>query len=147
MTKLGWVKHIFPHFFKCKFSFNQYSLLFPALVRDHRQISFLILTLSWRRPIPYRNQSTDLRSKSMDWFLYDIGLRHERVNQVIFWWFQEGPNLLILLNSLNISRKIWRQFFRSLNKSFTQASKFVFFSISFPFHWKFAVMEIHILRT
>ena len=37
------------------------------------------LTLSWRRPISYRNQSIDLRSKSMDWFLYDIGLRHERV--------------------------------------------------------------------
>ena len=37
------------------------------------------LTLSWRRPISYRNQSTELRSKSMDWFLYDNGLRHERV--------------------------------------------------------------------
>ena len=29
------------------------------------------LTLSWRGPLPYRNQ---------DWFLYDSGLRHERVN-------------------------------------------------------------------
>ena len=37
------------------------------------------LTLSWRGPISYRNQSIDLRRKSMDWFLYDIGLRHERV--------------------------------------------------------------------
>ena len=41
------------------------------------------LTLSRRRPISYRNQSIDLRSKSMDWFLYDIGLRRERVNQVL----------------------------------------------------------------
>ena len=40
----------------------------------------LRLTLSWRRPLSYRNQSTDLRSKSMDWFLYDNGLRHERIN-------------------------------------------------------------------
>ena len=39
------------------------------------------LTLSRRRPLSYRNQSTDLQSKSMDWFLYDRGLRHERVNQ------------------------------------------------------------------
>ena len=39
-----------------------------------------ILTLSWRRPLSYRNQSIDLQSKSMDWFLYDNGLRHERVN-------------------------------------------------------------------
>ena len=35
------------------------------------------LTLSWRRPLSYRNQS--LR-KSMDWFLYDQGLHHEKVN-------------------------------------------------------------------
>ena len=34
----------------------------------------ILLTLSWRRPLSYRNQS-----KSMDWFLYDNGLRHERV--------------------------------------------------------------------
>ena len=33
------------------------------------------LTLSWRRQLSYRNQS-DLRSKSMDWFLDDNGLRH-----------------------------------------------------------------------
>ena len=40
------------------------------------------LTLSWRRPLSYRNQSIDLPSKSMEWFLYDNDLRHERVN---FW--------------------------------------------------------------
>ena len=28
----------------------------------------------------YRNQSTDLQSKSMVWFLHDRDLRHERVN-------------------------------------------------------------------
>ena len=32
------------------------------------------------RSISYRNQSIDLQSKSMDWFLYDIGLGRERVN-------------------------------------------------------------------
>ena len=37
------------------------------------------LTLSWRRPLSYWNQSIDLQSKSMDWFLYDNGLRHESV--------------------------------------------------------------------
>ena len=45
------------------------------------------LTLSWRRPLSYRNQSNqsiDLRSKSMDWFLYDNGLRQERVKLIIF---------------------------------------------------------------
>ena len=37
------------------------------------------LNLSWHRPISYRNQSINLWSKSMVWFLYDIGLRHESV--------------------------------------------------------------------
>ena len=37
------------------------------------------LTLSWRRSLLYRNQSTDLQSKSMDRFLYDRNFRHERV--------------------------------------------------------------------
>ena len=50
------------------------------------------LTLSWRRPASYRNQSIDLPSKSMGWFLYDteqtmgwflydVSLRHERVKK------------------------------------------------------------------
>ena len=37
------------------------------------------LTLSWRRPLSYRNQLIDLQNKSMHWFLYDNGLRYERV--------------------------------------------------------------------
>ena len=39
------------------------------------------VTLSWRRPLSYRNQSIDLQSKSMDWFLYDNGPRPERVKR------------------------------------------------------------------
>ena len=34
----------------------------------------------------YRNQWIDLLSKSMDWFLYDRDLRHERV-KALFWAF------------------------------------------------------------
>ena len=41
------------------------------------------LTLSWRRSLSYRNQPIDLKSKSMDWFLYDNGLCHERVNKYL----------------------------------------------------------------
>ena len=37
------------------------------------------LGLSWQRPLSYRNQFIDLRSKPTDWFLYHSGLRHERV--------------------------------------------------------------------
>ena len=41
----------------------------------------LFLTLSRRRPLSYRNQSINLLCKSMDWFLYDNGLRLERVKR------------------------------------------------------------------
>ena len=37
------------------------------------------LSLLWRRSQPYRNQSIDLQSKSMGWFLFNKNLRHERV--------------------------------------------------------------------
>ena len=38
------------------------------------------LTVSWQRFLSYRNQSTDLHGKSMEWFLYVKDLLHENVN-------------------------------------------------------------------
>ena len=43
---------------------------------------YVLLTLSWRRPLSYRNQSIDLLCKSKYWFLYDNGPRHERVKRI-----------------------------------------------------------------
>ena len=43
----------------------------------------MAFTLSWRRSLPYRNQSIHLLCKSMDWFLYDRDLRLERVKKNI----------------------------------------------------------------
>ena len=50
-------------------------------LENHRKNQNIInsLTLSRRRPLSYRNQYIDLLRKSMDWFLYDNGLRLERV--------------------------------------------------------------------
>ena len=39
------------------------------------------LAFSWRRSQSYRDWSIDLQSKSMDWFLYDWDLRHDRVKE------------------------------------------------------------------
>ena len=39
-----------------------------------------LLILSWRRSLSYRNEFINLLCKSMDWFLYDRDLRHERAN-------------------------------------------------------------------
>ena len=43
--------------------------------------TFIPLILSWRRPLSYRNQFIDLLCKSVDWFLYNNGLLHERVKR------------------------------------------------------------------
>ena len=63
-------------FTQCRIRENQYILR-----------SVLFVTLSWRRSLSYRNQTIDLLCKSiinglqtMDWFLYERDLRHERVN-------------------------------------------------------------------
>ena len=40
----------------------------------------LCLALSRRRPLSYRNKSIDLPRKSMDWLLYNNGLRLERAD-------------------------------------------------------------------
>ena len=39
-----------------------------------------LFTLLWLSSLSYRNQSTDLLCKSMDWFLFDRYLCNERVN-------------------------------------------------------------------
>ena len=52
-----------------------------GVAKFNRSLETNWLTLSWRRPLSYRKQSIDLPSKSMDWFLYDNGLRHEKVKR------------------------------------------------------------------
>ena len=42
-----------------------------------------ILNLSWQGSLLYKDQSIDLQNKSMDWFLYDKRLCHERVNALL----------------------------------------------------------------
>ena len=47
------------------------------------EFRYQTLTLLWRRSLSYRNQSIDLKCKSMDWFLYDRDFRHERVKGLV----------------------------------------------------------------
>ena len=51
----------------------------PTESLNKPQINRIFLTLSWRRSLSYRNKSTDLLCKPMDWFLYDLDLHNERV--------------------------------------------------------------------
>ena len=61
-------------------TFNKKKLL-PNLwtKNDYKKKLSFSLTLSWRRSLSYRNQSIDLLSKSMEWFLNDRDICHERV--------------------------------------------------------------------
>ena len=54
---------------------DQFRVLFFYKKVHVQSFSMRLLTLSWRRPLSYSNQLIDLWIKSMDWFLYDNGLR------------------------------------------------------------------------
>ena len=102
---------------------------------------FLCLTLSRRRPLSYRNQSTDLRSKSMDWFLYDNGLRLESVQQKIFIvsnWLSHLQQLIFTFSEwFYIQQKIY--IFSNL--------KFVFSNIRFTLNnLRFAFNEMKFIK-
>ena len=72
------------------------------------------LTLSWRRPLSYRNQSIDFQSKSIDWLLHDSSLRHEKVKRqflkmvkhvhvcftILWYWRLKGWSLQTILYAL-----------------------------------------------
>ena len=46
------------------------------------KLALCSLTLSRRKSLSYRNQLIDLLCESMDWFLYDRDLRHEKVKRL-----------------------------------------------------------------
>ena len=73
-----------------------------------------LLTLSWQRPLSYKNQSIDLLRKSVDWFLYDNGLRHERVryNHKKF-HIRRGLRISFKALQIHVKTQFWSYFFRS----------------------------------
>ena len=64
------------------FEISVFVIMNNLISKTNSRSFTLWLTLSWRRSLSYRNQSIDLLCKSMDWFLYDNGPRHERVNEL-----------------------------------------------------------------
>ena len=84
------------------------------------------LTLSWRGPLSYRNQSIDLQSKSVDWFLYYNGLCHERVksNYSSKNWFITHFSVWYIKNYVEV---IYVKSFRQLRKSVKKLSQWFVF--------------------
>ena len=130
-----------PYFQKCLrwllFSIVAYVSKTIWLWSDTGSIALKLLALSWRRPLSYRNESTDLLCKSMDWFLYDSGLRHEKVKEI----FQSS--LLFSRNHWNCnenylfmvqSNEIFTNFYRmkplsySLIKPYVNSQKMLLYS-------------------
>ena len=62
---------------KCSYKFRQIhrktqnceNTFLKNINRLQLWYSLTLLTLSWRKPLSYRNQPIDLQSKSMNWFL------------------------------------------------------------------------------
>ena len=63
-----------------------------------KRVYCCLLTLSWQRPLSYWNQSIDFLCKSMDWFLYDNGLRHERVK---YFQFANLSSVVVILGAFH----------------------------------------------
>ena len=81
----------------------------------------LTLTLSRRRLLSYRNQSIDLLRKSMDWFLYDNGLRLERVNTSNCCWYETSSKCKITLFEILLSPLHWRRQQNTILQYYDQA--------------------------
>ena len=60
---------------------DKWSMLLHCYIHQQNLFNFFMTEVTI-----YRNQWIDLLSKSMDWFLYDRDLRHERV-KALFWAF------------------------------------------------------------
>ena len=71
------------------------------MVRKKIRMMRNLLTLSWQKPLSYRNKFVDLLYNSMVWFLYDRDLRHERVN--LFDTYLSGTNLCKFSQSYSYS--------------------------------------------
>ena len=105
------------------FSKHLYAIPFLLNSRSKACLSRLIwsitsfrdlLTLSWRRSLSYRNQPIDLQSKSMDWFLYDEDLSHEKVKDLsIIYDGTRSKNSERSKNAKHVQREIhhrcWRR--------------------------------------
>ena len=119
----------------------------------HFKFAYLCLTLSWRRPLLYRNQSIDLLRKPMDWFPYDNGLRHERIKYSL----AGGSAILWIVSERKPREKKWpagykvNHFERIISKNFSvvqNVSTVKSFLIYFQFYWYFVGLTscFYILR-
>ena len=106
VTHVNSVSSYLPTFLSLRVMFSvnrmQYNIsdLFPNLKHGLPKLTTQSLASSWRRSLSYRNESIDLLCKSMDWFLYDRALRHERIKKSWEW------NILPMANWKELRKKL-----------------------------------------
>ena len=79
-----------------RYIIDSFLINFPCFSPWKHQKPFGVLVfspLSWRRSLSYRNQFIDLLCKSMDWFLYDRDLLHERAKMYKMGIFAENGSM------------------------------------------------------
>ena len=75
------------------------SSFLKAFITHFARITDLVL--SWRRCLSYRNQSIDLPSKLIDWFLYDRDLQKKYLGLVIHLWWRVFISKIYYLKNLH----------------------------------------------
>ena len=87
------------------------------------KIQRVFLTLSWWRSLSYRNQSIDFLCKSMDWFWYDRGLRHESVKpKKSLQNFRKSPRICLEMGCFSASLYTWHAP-KCVSNNFTEFSE------------------------
>ena len=102
-----WVTWLFIRFFRSEKSNWSYQY-WESNLELH-----ISLTLWWRRLLSYRNQSIDLDSKSMDWFLYDKASVMKKLSSMVkptdcnFAKYELFPSASYFFLSVNLDDKVW----------------------------------------
>lgn len=99
-----------------------------------------ILTLSWLRSLCCRNQSFDLLCKSIDWFLHDRDLNHERFKGK----FKKPFNMWILYFK-SVNQKLVRWKFTTFN--FTNSFRYLVNILTYQFSFRDFHVDLGIFFT
>ena len=110
-------------------------MVFLSLLNFTFSISRSTLT-SWRRLVWYRNQSIILhylQCKSMDWFLYDRNLRHERVKSEKK--FEIHNNIIEVSWRKKNKKQVLKKTSINFKEGMKEITKQVFWQFKYPKVW------------
>ena len=111
LSQLFWVRGDFKtevtYSIDIKFVYDIINMIYEK-IQSHFSLSCLLscLTLLWWRSLSHRNKSINLLCKSMDWFLHDRDICHERINSSM----SSTSSVLKTVNTCFILKINWQIF-------------------------------------